>query len=127
MRPRGTAVARMRVPARKAFAARIAVAIEGRSYTTTRRCRNARARNKHDGDAKAPVAGNGKGNAAHLRAAIDQPLREQRYRTAGRVTLATGHPRRARDVEVGPARALGESRQEQRCGHRAGALAADVG
>src|SRR6185437_6926631 len=62
-----------------------------------------------------------------LLALADQPLRQQRYRATGGEALATFFPRGAGDIQMGPALAIGEARQEAAGGDRAIGLAADVG
>src|SRR6185312_9979813 len=78
--------------------------------------------------------GNSKGNDAVATASssyslfpIQQPLRQQRYRATGGEALAAFFPRGAGNVQVGPALAVGEARQEAAGGDRTGGLAADVG
>src|SRR5690349_19855499 len=67
------------------------------------------------------------GSGMRSASAIQQPLSQQRYRAAGGEALAAFLPGGAGDVQVGPALAVGEARQEAGGGDRAGALAADVG
>src|SRR5471030_459809 len=62
-----------------------------------------------------------------LRAAIDQPLRQQRDGAAGGQTLATLIPSGAGDVQVGPALTVGKARQEACGSDRAGTLATNIG
>src|SRR3954464_14748597 len=61
------------------------------------------------------------------RAAIDQILRQQWHRAAGRETFATFVPCGACDVQMRPAAAVDETRQEAAGRDRTGVLAADVG
>src|ERR1700744_6436679 len=59
--------------------------------------------------------------------AVEQPLRQQRYRTTRGHALATFVPRRAGDVEVRPEAAFGEAGEEAAGRDGAGVLATDIG